>query len=346
MIYRHFLRACFACLLLAVAPTLSHCGAGIGTETGNPPGIIQQKLYLELVENGVRVVGNAGAITPSAASVRVTNRATGESVDAIAGADGSLDVVVPGAAGDEYEVTVSSGGQEVSEPISFAQIAQDPDVADLTCQALESTLSGNLLALVESADASCAVDDDCTFAYWSDIASCYDQCSYQVLSYAGLADAQMRGDRSIPGVCAPLEACDRPPPASCPLVQAVPTCREGRCLAIEAERASCGGPELEDAAALRTRLRAEADRTCSVDADCRLANVVVSCLPDCDFGVESVSQAAAADLEASLRDQVDLQLCQPYLARGCFPPVVDCSVPPGPPEAFCDVGSCAVRYVP
>jgi hypothetical protein len=346
MIYRHFLRACFACLLLAVAPTLSHCGAGIGTETGNPPGIIQQKLYLELVENGVRVVGNAGAITPSAASVRVTNRATGESVGAIAGADGSLDVVVPGAAGDEYEVTVSSGGQEVSEPISFAQIAQDPDVADLTCQALESTLSGNLLALVESADASCAVDDDCTFAYWSDIASCYYQCSYQVLSYAGLADAQMRGDRSIPGVCAPLEACDRPPPASCPLVQAVPTCREGRCLAIEAERASCGGPELEDAAALRTRLRAEADRTCSVDADCRLANVVVSCLPDCDFGVESVSQAAAADLEASLRDQVDLQLCQPYLARGCFPPVVDCSVPPGPPEAFCDVGSCAVRYVP
>src|SRR5215471_11848241 len=92
-------------LLIAVCPPLlGHCGGAVehGTETGNPPVVEEKKLHVVLHDDGAEVVGDAGAV-PAGASVTVTNTRSGDHVQAIASADGSLNVSVPGTLGDEYE---------------------------------------------------------------------------------------------------------------------------------------------------------------------------------------------------------------------------------------------------
>jgi hypothetical protein len=253
-------------------------------------------------------------------------------------------VVVAGAPGDEYEVTVSSGGQQISERLSFAEIARRSDLGDLSCDALESTLDGTLGDLIAGSDAACAIDTDCVLASSGSGAACYIGCGISPLSQAGASQAQALGGDLTAPVCAALERCERaPPPCSGGPTLEFALCRDGRCQPPDPETLICGD-FIDPAAARRTQLRAEADHTCSVDADCRLANVAASCLADCDGAVESVSQAATLVLAASIRE-IERVYCEPGLARGCEAPGVDCSLPPGPPQAFCDVGTCSVRYI-
>jgi hypothetical protein len=348
MIARNILRAFVPCLLLAVAPMLLHCGADAmtGTETGNPPGIIQQKLYLEQVADGIRVVGRSGAISPLRAAVRVTNVSTGVSVETIAAADGSLDVVVAGAAGDELEVTVTSGGQQLSERISFAEVASRSDLGGISCEALESTLNENLNEVFESADTSCSSHADCALVGWSAGADCFSGCGIAALSTAGAADVQAIGEQRTAPVCAALEVCQRQNPPSCgggPGVQYA-ECREGQCQGVDPSMLSC--IDLFAAAnERRATLLGDAGRRCSVDADCGLASVSVECLRDCGEPV-SVSQTAVQALEDGARREVDSGPCQALLARSCPLPDGLCPEFPGPPEPFCDAGACAIRYVP
>ena len=102
----------FPWLLIAICPPLlGHCGGALehGTETGNPPVVEQQKLHVVLHDDGVEVVGEAGAVSHGA-TVTVTNTRSGDRAEAIARADGSVNVSVPGTLADEYEVTVASSG--------------------------------------------------------------------------------------------------------------------------------------------------------------------------------------------------------------------------------------------
>jgi hypothetical protein len=348
MIYRHhLLRAFLSCLWLAVVPMLSQCGgtAGIGTETGNPPGIVQQKLYLEVVSNGIRVVGGPGAIVPAAAAVRVTNVSTGVSVETIANADGSLDLVVAGAPNDEFEVRVTSDGQQVSEPISFVEMGRRSDLAGVSCQSLEGTLNQTIGDVFDSADTACTSTADCGWVGWG--FGCYFQCGQSVLSRAGAEDVPSIAEAATATVCAALAACERPPPSSCGGgVSGLAACRDNRCQAVEASGVSC--PEILQAASdRREQLRVQADHSCSVDADCRLASLAVRCLVSCDIAVESVSLSAAADLEARVRWEVQNAICEPAREMMCTAPdgSVDCPPSAAAPEAFCDAGACAVRYV-
>src|SRR5688500_4929854 len=89
-------------LLIAVCPVLGRCGGTTepGTETGNPPSIETRRLHIVVRDTGVEVVGEAGAVSPGA-SVTITNRSTGQQVQVTAGADGSLNVAVPGSLQDQ-----------------------------------------------------------------------------------------------------------------------------------------------------------------------------------------------------------------------------------------------------
>jgi hypothetical protein len=341
--YSNSLRALIPCLFLAVTPLLMQCGgaAGIGTETGNPPGIIQQKLYLEQVAGGIRVVGTAGAITPPGAAVRVTNLTSGTSVETSAGADGSLDVVVMGAAGDEYEVTASSGGQGTSERISFGEIARRPDLGAVSCPALESTLYSALSEVFDGADAACTVDADCGWVGWG--FGCYFQCGASVLSRAGAAQLPAAAQTATAPVCAALEACERPAPSSCPGGEiGTAVCRAGQCQPVEQSTVGCT-ELLEAATDRRQQLRAQVDRTCSVDGDCRLGSLAVSCVVDCQEDI-AVSATALEPFESSVRYEVENAYCQTLQSRGCESSIASCELRAGPPEAFCNAGACAIRY--
>ena len=117
----------FPWLLIAICPPLlGHCGGALehGTETGNPPVVEQQKLHVVLHDDGVEVVGEGGAVSPGA-TVTVTNTRSGDRAEAIARADGSVNVSVPGTLADEYEVTVASSGGSQTVRVT---IASDPSL--------------------------------------------------------------------------------------------------------------------------------------------------------------------------------------------------------------------------
>jgi hypothetical protein len=343
---RHLLRACVPCLLLAVAPLLSHCGeaAGFGTETGNPPQLEAKQLSFELVDGGIRVIGKPGAVAPPGASVRITNLTSGASVETTAAADGSIDVVIAGEGGDELEVTVTSGGRQTSERVSSDPVAGSVDLNGGSCPGLEDTLNQTVGDVLDSADVVCTTDVDCVSVYVGAGAQCYQGCGSVVLSRNGAAFASAEGERRTAAICAALDGCDRPPPPPCDQDDSAPQCVAGRCEAVDLSSLSCDDL-LQSVEARRSELRDRANKGCVLDADCALAEVSVSCLIQCDTTVEGVARTAVAGLEAAVRDEVDSAYCGWFVARGCRPPEPGCPQPSGIAEAFCDAGTCSARFV-
>jgi hypothetical protein len=332
--------------LLGLAPAALVCCGGqtdLGTETGNPPAIDSLKLYLEQDANGVRVVGAPGAITPAGARVTVRNLSTGESVEASASADGSLDVSIAGAPGDEYEVTVSSGGQEVSQPVSFVEIARRQDLAGVSCQALEATLLQTLSTTYSSADATCAVDADCAYAGWGQ-GECYYQCGETLLSRSGGAAARASAEQQTAAVCAALDNCERFPPSSCgggrpfELLE----CIEGQCRATDPATLSCDDLLIQTSGRY-AELLAAADRTCAGDGDCRRVGMSAACL-SCVSSV-AISQSAALGLQELVRVEVDQGLCQALSNRACSLPEAGC-IDHADYDALCIAGTCTLVAPP
>jgi hypothetical protein len=346
MKHRSVFRALSIGLLLSLSPLLAQCGgdAGLGTESGNPPRLEQQKLTLEVVAGGLLVVGAPGAVAPPGAAVRVTNLTTGERVQTTAGADGTIEVVIAGDLTDELEVSVSSGGRETSERLSLGAIGERTELSGVSCASLENVLVATMLDVIDAADASCSADADCASRGLGVASPCYYQCGTAILSRAGLAQASTQGPQRTAAVCAALDACDRPAPSSCPVESsALPACVEGRCQGVDPASMSCE-ESLDSIYERYAQLRASADKACAEDADCALANVATECVESCGFDVESVARDAVGALETAIRDEGFAAYCAAYLSRNCPLPQVNCPSAPNGPEAFCDAGTCAIRY--
>lgn len=343
----HTLAVCF---LLGLAPaTLVRCGVATdGTETGNPPVIDSLKLYLERDANGVRVVGAPGAITPGGARLTIRNVSTGESIEASASADGSLNVLIAGAPGDEYEVVASSGGQTLGLTLSFLDIALRQDLAGVSCPALETALIETLSTTYSSADASCRVDADCAYVGWG-MEECYYECGETLLSVSGGVAARASAEERTASVCVALRNCDRPAASSCgggrPFE--VLECIEGQCKATDPGTLSCA--DLLDKADNRyddlDDLADAADRTCTVDADCIEVDVPVpGCVTSCSTP-RALARAAAAPVEDLISGGSYQGLCQELRDRSCpLPPMLCGTLLPS--EALCVAGTCTVVNTP
>jgi hypothetical protein len=336
-----------ACLLFAATPTLlAHCGGEtlLGTETGNPPGIDSYQLYLERTENGVRVVGGPGAITPAGAQVTITNLSSGERVETSAGADGALDASIAGAPGDEYEVTASSGGQQVTQMVSFTQLAARQDLDGVSCAALEDTLNESLRTANGAADTTCSVDTDCVEVGYGSGASCYTGCGVGLMSVASSLAIRAAVAESTASVCTALGACDRSLPQPCASggTLAFPTCREGQCQSLDPVSAACDNLNL----ATRSRFTAivgASDRTCSEDNDCVVAQPAATCVHTCGDQV-SIARSGADDLTARIQAEVEQPLCPIVDQRGCQEPEPPCAPPP-PQQAACRSGECVLAPI-
>jgi hypothetical protein len=335
------------CCLLAIAPVLLQCGGSVepGTDTGHSPLILRQKLYLELSPEGLRVLGAAGALAPAGAAVRVTNVRTGASAEASAAVDGSLDVPIEASPSDELEVTVTSGGRSLSERISFTEIARRPELDGASCGALEATLHQSLNELFEGGDRACADDADCTLTGWGAGTLCYQGCGELAMSVSGAAEASWLAEEMTAPACRGLQSCEREPPPTCGggSVYSLAVCREGRCEGFDPVAASCE-ERIGVANARYASLRANADKTCSMDTDCALAQMSAGCIIDC-VGLISVAASAVQALEGAIQREVEQPFCQ-IVDPGCSFPMADCSVPDGLPRAICDAGACALRFDP
>jgi heat shock protein HslJ len=115
-------------LLVALA---GGCGGESSTDTGNPPGVLGQKLRLTATDTGVIITGDAGAV-PAGSRVDVVNTATGQTATTTAAEDGSFDIEVAGSATDEYRVYAASGDQSWRTQLTSSGVAAtEPGLAGL-----------------------------------------------------------------------------------------------------------------------------------------------------------------------------------------------------------------------
>jgi hypothetical protein len=332
-------------VLLAICPPLlGRCGGAVehGTETGNPPVVEQQKLHVVLRDTGVEVVGDAGAVSPGA-SVRVTNRTTGESAEASAHADGSVSIVVPGSLQDEYELTVSNGGGSQTVQVS-AQTSGD--IADAgsgptsACTALRQTLAARVSAGFANVDKTCQRDEECVFT--SSDSSCYTSCPSVIASRSGARAASAAVGQDIAPLCNEFDNqhCETPT-LTCVSGYPVLVCN-GICTNIGT--LSCD--ELPARAAARVAsLVNDASRACSRDDDCALAQADIRCVPSCG-NFQSVAASAREGLERSIAATQGLY-CGAAESRGCPAPTpLPCPPPREGPQATCNAGQCEVTYLP
>ena len=329
------------CALIALGPALlGHCGGATqqATETGNPPGVSEQKLHILLRDTGVEVVGDAGAVG-AGATVNVTNRSSGDHGQVVAKVDGSFDIVVPGSLQDEYEVTVSNGSttQTVRISASTNGLSTDTstDLSSASCASLEKTLTQHVTAGFAAGDKSCQSDGDCAYADWQ--VACYSGCDGTFLSvaaaYPQVTDAGTGGatgveatratvEQDITPICNALSSrCGTGSPAACP---PPPDPFEAECYARACRPANIDALTCNDlsgkAASHASDLLARAPRACTSDADCALVSNAVRCVAGCGYRVQSVNVSAVEAGQASVR-RAEEYFCSRFENKPCPAPM-------------------------
>jgi hypothetical protein len=322
-------------------PWLGHCGgdAGLGTESGNPPVVTGQKLTLVATATGVSVMGSVGAVSPAAASVRVTNVTSGASEDGVVASDGSFAVAIAGSLSDEYEVTVTSAGSTTTVRVTPNDGGATEDTSAASCNDLENQLSQRLGAVFEAAPRACTVDADCTEVGWG---SCYNSCSSSVIARSGVELTATLADQAGAATCAALEGCTRIPPPCVPR-DVLAVCIAGSCQELDGDAQSCEALSSR-AQQERADAFAAADVACQSDRDCYSFPTGSSdCAPTCP-GYVAVSANAAAPLQDRMT-AVEETVCRSYAGHSCDLPLqLPCPATPGTPNAICRSNQCEIEY--
>lgn len=329
-------------------PWLGHCGGsagddvGVGTESGNPPVVSEQKLTLVATAEGVSIVGSAGAISPAAGSVRVTNITTGASEEAAVASDGSFALTIAGSLNDEYQITATNGARETTVRLGSSEAGTGGDLATQSCEALENTLGQRLSAIYADAPTTCSADADCTEVPWG---SCSLGCSGPFIARSDAEATLALAEQTTSDVCSALEGCTRIAPP-CDFQPLIPACVDGRCQGLDAFAQTCEA--LTDRATReRTDAFAAADHSCQADADCALVRLELSdCATSCP-GYEAVAASSAEPLRARLAE-IEQNICQPFTARSCAtgPLRLPCPASPFAPSAVCRSNVCETEFAP
>ena len=354
-----------ACLLGAVAPLALGLGCGgnaalLGTETGNPPDVDTRRLRLEWSEGGVELIGEAGAV-PAGAEVRLRNSRTGESTTGSANADGSIRLSLAGSPSDPYEVTVSSGGGQTTEPLSATNGAgfditgygmmPGPPLDDgalpggmPACESLEEALGQALSTTFNEAPRECNAHIDCTVLDWS--VGCFGSggCQESAIATGSVEATRALAEQRVGSICADLERCNQTE-VGCDKLQAFGACVDGGCeLRYFDEQLSCEDVRNE-ANLRRTEVFENAERACNVDADCALVELDLRCVSNCSF-LAAVASSGAAQVQSDV-EQIESLFCGAAEGFGCpGPPELPCPPRPGVPSAMCNPSSntCEVQF--
>ena len=335
----------FPWLLIAICPPLlGHCGGALehGTETGNPPVVEQQKLHVVLHDDGVEVVGEAGAVSHGA-TVTVTNTRSGDRAEAIARADGSVNVSVPGTLADEYEVTVASGGgsqtvrvtaSTVSDTSSTNTASADAGSSQLSaCDALYNAAAERIRTDYAAADQSCQSAADCVDSPRA--LSCYSGCSSYTVSAAAAAATQAAVEQDLAPLCSQLAAADcGNSEVSCAYDPSTRECYKGTCQRLDISRLSCN--EISSGAAERLSDDIEAsDHACSQDADCVLYDPSLSCSFSCPGFPTAVAVTALTALTSTV-ERLEGNFCGEFEKQSCPGPfALPCPAPLFQSKAVC-----------
>jgi hypothetical protein len=94
----------------------------------------------------------------------------------------------------------------------------------------------------------------------------------------------------------------------------------------------------------RRQAQDDAERACSVDADCTLVDYGLSCFADCGY-YSAVARAGVPALEAEVRS-LDNRFCGRFESEECPSPIIPpCDPPVGRPVPRCESGLCSIEYL-
>jgi hypothetical protein len=343
-------------LLLGLCPALlSHCGGAAndrepGTETGNPPVVDTQKLRLVTNAAGAELIAQPGAV-PGGAEVRLENRGTGESAETTASADGSFRVLVPGAALDTYEVTVTYRGGTVTVPVSvdLNPISTDPSM--LSCEQLESSLQERLDLAFTPATRGCTTDSECVIRGWD--SDCYYGCGYSYVLSSQADAASAAAEQSSAPICRELEerACDRSAPPSCPAPDLESECYQGTCRALSVAGLTCIGVSQRAATRMSEAASAASLHACTSDLDCTLITYSLSCVATCGGGILAAIATTASSRFDEILSSIEGRICGEFSANGCSVLPPSCPLLPDTSDlpaarAVCRDNLCQTEYGP
>lgn len=334
------------CILIAACPALFiHCGSSAdSTETGNP-GVAEQKLHIFTRDTGVEVVGDIGAVD-AGANVSVVNRRSGDHADAIAKADGSFLIVVPGSLQDEYAVTVSSGSATQTVGLSATANQTGDTGADLmnaSCALLDDEIDKRVAIDLSASDATCESDVDCF--YVDRQTACSSQCGGRFLSATGAEAAGAAFELDVKPLCD--ESSRRCSPETFTSCAAPPDPFEAECYDRACRSANIDGLTCNDLASKADSrandLLDRAPRACTTDADCALVSYAVSCVAGCGNRFKSVNANEVESAKASVQ-RVEDYFCSRFANKPCPAPLdLPCARPPNQgPQATCVAGQCEI----
>lgn len=344
--------------MLLVPLLCAACGARaddrLSTDTGNPPVLDQARIRVVANDSGVVVSADAGAVSPGGATVAVTRLATEETVTTTAKTDGSFEVELSGAVGDEYRVEVRADGRTVTT-LTVAKegdIAPDKqqcvDPSDEPPQGVTTGPEGcNLLwaeavclaqEVLADVDTSCESDADCVKV--SKGLSCVDSCNGTMpVSQSEAARLRSSLDQIDDKICAEFigQGCNYIPSGCPPLGPWHAACVEGTCQGVR------GCEEGQQAAAAAIAAEATAlSEGCDSDADCSVVTAP-SCAWQCADEVLFVAERNFERVQP-LREAVELACETALVDEQCGE--ATCSPEEPSEQAVCSAGVCVNAQSP
>jgi hypothetical protein len=201
-------RSFFSCIWLAAA-LLAACNSShtqTSTETGNPPVIDLTKISLVVSSDGVRIVGEPGAVKPGGAEIELTVVSSGEVSKGESKPDGSFDIALDASADAVIELRASDGDERSSSVYvtrGGASVGSGQN-GTLSCMQRSQLASQAVGSALTQADTSCQTASDCELVSTKTV--CTDSCGDALVSHDGVNDVKNAVGSVDDGLCSSFAA--------------------------------------------------------------------------------------------------------------------------------------------
>jgi hypothetical protein len=221
-------------VVVVVLAALALCACNVAhnsTETGNPPVIDLKKISLVVSADGVRIVGQPGAVTPGGADIELEVAGSSEVIRGKSEPDGSFDIALDADPDAVVEVSATDGDKRSSSVRVTRGGASvvGGDAGTLSCME-RSQLASQMLASAVKPDAStCQRAADCVQV--SNRTVCTDSCSDLLVSTSEVAAVKDAVNSINEGLCASFAAdgCNVIAQPCVPTIGGLVACIAGKC---------------------------------------------------------------------------------------------------------------------
>ena len=214
------------------------------TETGNPPVIDVDKIALVVSSDGVKIVGEAGAVTPGGATVELQIVGSDQVARGSSKPDGSFEIALGATENAVVEVSAVSASDSSQRSSTIYVTRGGATVgtgqgAQLSCMQRSNLASQAIGDALERASDACQTVDDCELI--PNGTSCTDSCSDALIAKSAAPDIERTLEAIDRGLCADFAAdgCSIIALPCTPMQVVKPACIAGQCQFEIATEPSC-----------------------------------------------------------------------------------------------------------